>query len=420
MHCSFAVRASILPVALLVLVGCGRDVSARTEAKSQSLSPPPPVTVEVETALPRALDRRIAIVGTLYAAEEAVISTRTAGILRRTYLDVGDTAAPDAPLAEVDTLDYEVAVRQAEAALAEVLARLGVNTVPDDSFDLDTVSTVARSHAQLENARFNYERLANLSGGRMSTVADQELNDASTRLRVAEAERRLAHDEAAALVASARERQSLLQMARQRLSNTLTRTPPIPTTLGREGAVDWVVAERLVTEGQYLNMADQLYRLIVADPLKLRSRVPERYAHEVRTGQPVILEVLGGPASLRGAITTISPAVDPASRTFEVEALIDNTSNAVKPGAFAKGQIVVTGAAPRLSAPVGALVTTGGSTRLYVVEDGTARQRTVQIGRESEGRVEIVSGVREGETIVTQGAAALTDGTIVRIATGSS
>lgn len=376
--------------------------------------------MEVETALPRALDRQIPIVGTLYAAEEAVISTRTAGILRRTHVDVGDTVLPDAPLAQVDTVDYEVAVRQAQAALAEVLARLGVTDVPDESFDLNTVSTVARSRAQLENARFNYERLAGLSGGRLATVADQELNDASTRLRVAEAELRLAHDEAAALVASARERQSLLQMARQRLSNTLTRTPPIPTTLGREGALDWVVAERLVTEGQYLNMADQLYRLIVADPLKLRSRVPERYAHEVRIGQPVALEVLGGPSALRGAITTISPAVDPASRTFEVEALIDNTSNAVKPGAFAKGNIVVTGAAPRLSAPVGALVTTGGSTRLYVVEDGTARQRTVQIGRESDGRVEIVNGVREGETIVTQGAAALTDGTNVRVATGSS
>jgi multidrug efflux pump subunit AcrA (membrane-fusion protein) len=370
------------------------------------------MSVEIERAAAESMPHRIPIVGTLHAAEEAVISTRTAGILRRTFVDVGSVVRPDEPLAQVDTLDYEVAVKQAQAALAELLARLGTDSVPGESFDLHSVSAVQRAEAQLENARFAYERLRNV-GARGQSVAEQEMNDAATRLRVAEADYRLAVDETAALVATARERQALHQMATQRLANTTTKTPPIPTTLGRQGADHWVVAERLVTEGQYLNIADQLYRLIVSNPLKLRSKVPERYAGEVRVGQRVEIEVVGGIAPPQGEIVRVSPVVDPASRMFEVEALIDNPKDQVKPGAFAKG-FITADARPSLYVPEQAVVTAGGTTKLFVVDNGVARIRNVRLGRQLEGRVEVVSGLSEGEHFVANGAAGLADGAAVQ------
>ena len=365
-----------------------------------------------------ALASPIPIVGTLFAAEEAVVSTKAAGILERTYVDVGASVAPEAPLTQVDAQEYEVAVAQSEASLAEVLARLGVTEVPGESFQLGSVSTVQRAAAQLENARFTFDRLTRLREQGQS-VSEQELSDVSTRFRVAEADHRLAIDEAAALAASARERASILQIARQKLKDTLTQTPPIPSTLGHEGAGEWIVSERLVTEGQYLRAADPLYRLIISHPLKLRSRVPERYAAETRVGQAVELEVVGGRDAPRGEITRVSPSVDPVSRTFEVEALIDNSARTLKPGAFAKGVIVANGTAPSVCVPSEAILTSGGSVRVFVVENGIARPRKVQLGRMDGEWVEIVSGLVENEQVVRRGAATLTDGVAVEMVTGS-
>lgn len=415
-----AVIRTVILFALAAVVGsqlgCDRGQSVWGNEQAQPAVSPVPVIVDVQRAVAESIPHRIPIVGTLHAAEEAVISTRTAGILRRTFVDVGSAVKPDEPLAQVDTLDYEVAVKQAQAALAEALARLGADSVPGEAFDLHAVSAVQRAEAQLENARFAFERLRNV-GAQGQSVAEQEMNDAATRLRVAEADYRLALDETAALVATARERQALLQMATQRLANTKTKTPPIPTTLGRQGADQWVVAERLVTEGQYLNIADQLYRLIVSNPLKLRSKVPERYAGEVRVGQRVEIEVVGGIAAPQGQIVRVSPVVDPASRMFEIEALIDNPEDQVKPGAFAKGAIAAD-PRPSLYVPEQAIITAGGATRLFIVDNGVARSRNVRLGRQLEGRIEVVSGLSEGEQFVSKGASNVADGAAVQLRTG--
>jgi RND family efflux transporter MFP subunit len=247
----------------------------------------------------------------------------------------------------------------------------------------------------------------------MAPVTEQELNDALTALRVAEADLRLALDDSAALVATAQEREALLQIARQRLANTLTKAPPIPSTLGQEGAQEWVVSARLVTEGQYLEVAAPLFRLLIRDPLKLRCKVPERYASLVRRGQTVNLKVIEGASQPSGRIARISPAVDPASRTFEIEALVGNAAGGLIPGAFGAGEIIADDQVPRLLVPAAAVITTGGAPRVFVVDNGRAREREVQIGRQADGLVEIVAGLDTEAAVISRGAGALTDGTEV-------
>jgi len=401
---------------LLLAAGC-------REAESHANSPspgdtrgnpggkPPGLTVAAARADLRVLPLRIPIVGTLRPAEDVIVSTETDGVLRRTFVDVGDIVEPGAPLAQVDEHDYQIAVAQARAALGETLARLGVTTVPDDAFDLTGVSTVVRAQAQLDNAKFTYDRLLSITGA----VSGQEVNDAAAQLRIAEAERRQALDEAAALVATARQRQAQLRLAEEALTDAISHAPPMPTTLGPDAAEHWVVAERLVTEGQFLNRADQLFRLIIDNPLKLRSSVPERYAPHVRVGQQVELTDLTGAASLSGTITRVSPAVDRATRTFEIEAQVFQTASPLKPGAFATGAILAETATQVLCVPAEAVVAVGGNTRVFVIADGRAHQRDVRIGVASDALVEILAGLAPGERVATDMLAALADGMAVNI-----
>jgi RND family efflux transporter MFP subunit len=388
--------------------GCGTAGEQRGEGRRAASQPAAAIATEV--VRPETVALRIPMVGTLHAAEEATISTKAAGVLRRTFVDVGQEVVPGDPLTQVDTVDYDVAVRQAQAALAAALARLGVGEVPGPGFKTDDVSTVQRAAARLASARFTHDRLAGLAAGGLSPVSGQEMNDAETALQVAEADHRLALDEAAALVAEARERQSQLQMAEQRLADATTVTPPIPTTLGREGATEWVVSARLVTEGQYVRAGDPLYRLLIRDPLKLRSKIPERYSADVRIGQTVRLRVVGSIAAPRGRVVRVSPAVEPASRSFEIEALVDNPDAALRPGSFATGVLEAETAGPILMVPGAAIVRTGGVASVFVVEDGVATPRDVTTGRTSGERVEISSGLQAGEEVVVRGAEALADG----------
>jgi len=399
---------------LVVLIPGCKDENAPASTITPLIQPE---VMEVRTVSlqRRSIPARIPVVGTLFAAEEVTVSTRAAGILRQTFVDVGATVKPGDPLAQVDTVDYQVAVKQSEAALAEILARLGLSEPPGEDFDIKSVSSVQRAAAQMQNARFSFDRLSGLRDGDIAKIAEQEFNDASTRLGVAEAEYRLALDDAAALVATARERQSLLQMSRQRHANTLTVAPPLPTTLGEESADEWVVSRRMVTEGQYLSVADQLYHLMIRNPLKLRSRVPERYVGQVTLGQRVEMEVMGAVGKAAGKIRRISPAVEPLSRTFEIEALIANEADDLKPGAFAKGNIIADNLAAVVCAPPEAIVMIGGVAKLYVLEDGKARERDIQTGRQTEDCTEITSGVPEAADVIMHGGVAMKDGMPVSV-----
>jgi membrane fusion protein (multidrug efflux system) len=204
-------------------------------------------------------------------------------------------------------------------------------------------------------------------------------------------------------------------MSRQRHANTLTVAPPLPTTLGEESADEWVVSTRMVTEGQYLSIADRLYHLMIRNPLKLRSRVPERYVGQVTLGQHVAVEVMGAVGKAAGKIRRISPAVDPLSRTFEIEALIANEADDLKPGAFAKGNIIADNLAAVVCAPPEAIVMIGGVARLYVLEEGKARERDIQTGRQTDDCTEIVSGVLEGADVIMHGGVAMKDGMPVSV-----
>lgn len=392
----------IASAVVLALAGCDRARPPDKSAGRPTSAPARAVVAEAQTVRPERIAVRVPIVGTLFAADEVVVGTKVSGILRHTAADVGSAVEPGELLAEIDAVDYETAVREAEAALTEVLARLGVDRVPDDTFDLTQVSVAKRAAAQLENARFSYERLRGVE----TMIASQELSDAAARLRVAEADYDLAVDEAAALVATARERRAQLDAARQKLSDARIRVPAFPSTLGSAAVARWYVAERLVTEGQYINVAQPLYRLIVSDPLELRTRVPERYMGHVRIGQDIVLRDLSGATELRGRIVRISPAVEPASRTFEVEAVVANPDEALKAGAFAKGEIRAD-AASRFSVPAEAVRSENGVAYVFVLQDGRPTPRRVEVGQRIDQRVEIVGGLHGDEEIAGRALAAV-------------
>lgn len=361
----------------------------------------------------RRVQRTVEAVGTLVGYEEVTLSAKVEGRVRRVLHDVADRVEPGAPLLEIDSTEHELAVRQAERALEVECARLGISEPPGPDFDVTKVPQVIQTQAQLENARDRLDRVRTLAAKQAATK--EELTDKTAAYRVAKAELDAQVLMARSSAAAARMKAEALAMARQQLSETVIRAP-IPTRpIPGSTRPTYAVTARMVAEGTYVRPGTEVFRLVVENPLKLRSLVPERHAAEIRLNQPATLFTAASPHPSRGTVARINPAVDPVSRTFEVEITAPNPNGDLKPGGFAKASIVIRDDSQAITVPLEAVLTFAGVTKLFLFEEGTAKQVLVATGVQGPDWVEIdAPPLTPGAKVITSGQALLFDGAPVR------
>jgi membrane fusion protein, multidrug efflux system len=181
------------------------------------------------------------------------------------------------------------------------------------------------------------------------------------------------------------------------------------------------VAARRVNLGDYVRAGTVMFRLVQDDPLKFRGEVPEREAPAVEAGQEVrvAVDAFAGETFL-GRVNRVGSATDPAARSLAFEALVPNPDHRLRPGFFGHADVIVAHDERALAVPRSALSTFAGVTKLFVIEDGVAREREVTLGVDlGDGWIE-VQGVERGMHVATSGLAKLADGTQVVVRTDAS
>jgi membrane fusion protein (multidrug efflux system) len=223
-------------------------------------------------------------------------------------------------------------------------------------------------------------------------VAEAQLSSEQSAVRVAEAE--------------LRRREAETGLARKKLADATLRAP-----------IDGAVARRHVNPGEFLNGNTAVFTLVQSDLLKWSGTVAEHAALQVRPEQIVRLRADTVPdRTFEGRVTRVSPAVDVASRTAFLEARVPNQQGLLKPGLFARGVIAIRQDPGVAFVPETAVSYFAGITKVFVVADGTARERTVKLGARREGWIEVQEGVKPGETVASSGLGQLQDGAPVTIA----
>src|SRR6185437_10978611 len=145
-----------------------------------------------------------------------------------------------------------------------------------------------------------------------------------------------------------------------------THRPPMVTSAGR---IHYAMTKRQVSDGQILKEGEAVADLVIEDPLRLWTQVPEQYVESVQVGQPVRVTTRAHPeATFEGRVARISPAVDPSSRTFQVESLIPNKRGLLWPGGLARASIVTDAQAKAAVVPVEAVVRYAGVTKIFIVQ----------------------------------------------------
>ncbi|MCI0694428.1 efflux RND transporter periplasmic adaptor subunit [candidate division KSB1 bacterium] len=177
-----------------------------------------------------------------------------------------------------------------------------------------------------------------------------------------------------------------------------------------------VVTGRLIELGQRVNLNQAVFRVADFDPLRAVIHVPERDMRQVRVGQQarITAEALTG-NEFSGKVRMISPIVDPASGTMKVTIDINDRTGLLKPGMFVTTFIITETHADALVIPKKALILESDADQVYVYDNGVARKVTLQLGFQESDRVEVLSGLNEGEQVVTVGQEGLREGLPIRI-----
>src|SRR5690606_37783364 len=131
------------------------------------------------------VERTVHVVGTLRGWEEVTVGTKRAGRVVKVLHDMGDRVAPGAPLIELETIDADLAVRQAERQLRAELAKLGLSTMPTDGYNVESVLAVMQARVSLEQNRRELTRMRSLHARNATTL--QELQDTEDAERTASA-----------------------------------------------------------------------------------------------------------------------------------------------------------------------------------------------------------------------------------------
>lgn len=392
----------VASLALSLATACGDAASRGAAAGALGGKPKGPVIVRTIEAKEEVVDRVVEITGTLGGAEEVVVSAEVDGRVERVAADLGDVVSKGATLVQLQATTPRLLAEQADADFLQSLAKLGVGGDELDNVDPMKLASVKRAEADLAEARRNTGRVRELHA--KGVVTQNDLDTIETRERVAEAAHQAAREEAAAAVATARAKRAALGLARKRLSDTTVASP-----------IAGIVSERRVALGELVKAGAPVATVVVSDPLKLRGDVPERYAGEVKQDMDVTvsLDALGLDAT--GKISRVGPAVAAASRTFRVEALVPNADGKLKPGLFARARVTIGSDETVLAVPETAVSALAGVTKVFVLEDNTAKERKVDVLRKRGSDALVAGELKAGEQVIVTGIARLYDGAQVQL-----
>jgi RND family efflux transporter MFP subunit len=387
-NCTSSVLTSIGLFSVIVLssTACksGYPVSARNNPGADAREPH---QVKIARVSEISMEQAVTVTGTLAAYDQATVSAKVPGRVKSIAVDLGSVVRQGQIIAQIEKQDYQLRLQQAEAALAQARARVGLPPEgKDDRIDPEKTGTVRQAQALLDDAKLKIERAENLF--QRGVLAKAQLDSAEAEHKVALSRYQDAVEEIRNRQALVVQRRSELEIARQQLADSSIFAP-----------FDGVVQEKRASIGEYLAAGAPIVNIVRMDPLRLRAEVPERESRNVHVGLTVRVTLEGDANVYTGKIARISPTITAQNRVLIVEAEVHNNGQ-LRPGSYARAEIVSDDGNLAIAVPVNAIVSFAGIDKVILVQDGKAVEKPITLGRRTADWVEIVSGLKIGDTVV--------------------
>ena len=450
-------KSLIIPLILLcglslLLTGCG---SASESAQAAAVpTPEPAVPVEVATAETGDIALIFAYTGNLQSKDEVKVIPGAAGRVEKVLVEVGDPVKAGQPIATLEHDVYLLQLKQAQAGLTAAqlkLEKMKMGSRPEEvavaqaAVDLaraalDDVATIsdnerttaaanlANAQAALRRAQAEYDKIAwagNVGLMPQAAALEQATNAyeaalAGYNLQTNPSDVQLAPLQAQVVQAElklALTKQPFLdidfQMAKVAIDQAQAAVDLVYRQLDEatiKAPFDGVISELNISTGTTVGPQAPI-ATVVSNKVELAVGIEEAHIGQINKGQKAALKVDAYPGQTFAAtVSSIAPVADKNSHTFTVKVTPADEQGQLRSGMFADLSLLVQEKKNTLLVPIDAVTEVNDQTVVYVVNGNKAEQRPVTTGLSSDGRIEILSGLEAGDTVVTAGQPNLTDG----------
>ena len=421
-------------VALALGVSCGKGGSADARpanSGSGDNQPAPLIAITVGKTQARNVPAFIQATGSLLADETSNVAPKVAGKIANVTANVGQFVAQGSEIARIDDRDArlqlasaQAGVKQAVAAVRQAEARLGLG--PNGTFNASTIPEVRSANAiyqqnlaELRQAEANekrYRELVETGDVPMVTyetfrttrdTARARANSAKEQLDAAVNTAKQSNQAIASAQAAVEAARTQVGTAQQALTDTVIRAP-----------FSGFISDRPTAVGEYVSSASIIVTILRSNPMKIQIQVAEADVPTVSIGRGVTLEVDAyKDRRFSGTVTSVNPSIDATSRAAIIEASIENGDNALRSGMFATARINKEGGGTGIFIPKTAIYNDQAtqSYRAFVIIDGVAKLRVLQLGTEEGEYQQILSGLEADETVATSNLDQLYEGAKVAI-----
>lgn len=386
-------------IATILLVSC-----VKKEEQKAASTPTVVKDVQVSKVTLSSISDYYEATGTVKAKTSTVISANMMGRITAMLVHEGEQVRAGQLLIEIDNRDARTQLEKAQAGLTE--AQAAFSETEQAIKAAKAVKNAAEANEQL--AAVTFQRFQNLLD--YGSVSKQSYDEAKAKYQVAKAEVERADKTLQTLVAKKSQVQAKIEQAKADIASARVYVGYARITSPVGGVITTKQAEvgAIATPGVPLLTIDD------NSQYRLEAAVEESQLGKARLGNRVQVKIDAiGANELAGTVVEIVPATDPSSRSYTVKIALP-ANGLLRSGLYGLARFP-SGAKQAIAVPQNAMIQRGQLTSVFVVDDaGIAHLRLVKAGKVSEGQIEILSGLSEGERIVTSGAEKLSDGNKVQ------
>jgi multidrug efflux pump subunit AcrA (membrane-fusion protein) len=396
--------AAGLILSSVLFAGCGKGADTKAAAEQEPATP-----VTVEPALRGAIDHVVTADAVLYPVNQANVIPKISAPVKRILVNRGDHVRAGQLLAELEVGDLAAAAEETKHQYEQTQAAsqtLTGATVAEDRAKAE--SDVRSAQQALDTAQKLYDNRVALQ--REGALAQKLVDDAKVALVQAQsqfdvAQRHLQGLNQVSQREAIRGSQEQVAAAKAHYDSAL-----VQAAYGQiRSPINGVISDRSVYPGEIAATGSPLASIVDISQLVARTNVPVKDATAISVGRPA--RITGPDGDLAGKVTVVSPAVDPNTTTVEVWVRVPNPGEKLKPGGTVRVSIIAETIQNTIIVPVAALLNSdeGGQKVMVIDKDSVAHEQKIVPGVRQGERVQIVTGLQEGQQVVTSGGLGLED-----------
>ena len=345
----------ILPLLVFSISGCSKKQVTKQEEKR--------VPVETIVVTQKDMSQDLSVTGEILPETEVQVASKVSGRVTSVSVKTGSSVSKGQVLFTLEDTDFRSSWRNTAAALK-------VTQVNQDQ------------------SKDHYERMKKLFSE--AVIAASEMEQAEHAL--------------AAATAQVEQAQVAYDAAKENMSNVIITAP-----------IAGQVAIVSISEGEIASPQTSQITIVNMQSAKVKVSLSENMVNRVKVGQRIKMSVDAVGSSIEGTVSNISPKIDPVSKTFPAEIKISNPGGKLRGGMVVKLDLPVEQINNALTVPTDTIIEITGTKRVFVVEDGIAKEHNVTTGISNENNTQILSGLKLGEEVIEKGNRLVGDGQKVTV-----